>query len=128
MNGTLGVGKTRLVQAVAQALGVPDGAVTSPTFVLINEYRGRLPVYHFDAYRLRDMDEFAQLGPEEYFFGDGVCFVEWAERVAAMLPVDRLEIDIESVGENQRVFRITGYGDKMQEIVTDLAARVPQAE
>ena len=66
--GTLGAGKTRLVQAVATALGVPAGGVTSPTFVLVNEYRqGRVPVFHFDTYRLKDDDEFLALGPEEYF-------------------------------------------------------------
>ena len=80
--GTLGAGKTRLVQAVAAALGVPRGSVTSPTFVLVNEYRqGRLPVYHFDTYRLKDDDEFLDLGPDEYFESDGLTFVEWADRV-----------------------------------------------
>src|SRR5579871_5394859 len=65
--GPLGAGKTRLVQAIAAAAGVKDQEVVSPTFVLIHEYRGRVPIYHFDAYRLRDEDEFLQLGPQEYF-------------------------------------------------------------
>src|SRR5262245_16376862 len=79
--GTLGAGKTRLVQAVAAALGIPRDKATSPTFVLVNEYRGRRPVYHFDAYRLRDEDEFLALGAEEYFESEGITFVEWADRV-----------------------------------------------
>ena len=88
--GTLGAGKTRLVQAVAAALGVPAGNVTSPTFVLVNEYRGgRLPIYHFDTYRLKDDDEFLDLGPEEYFDSSGLTFVEWADRVADLLPAKR---------------------------------------
>src|SRR6187401_2712247 len=78
--GTLGAGKTRLVQAFAAAHGVPRDGATSPTFVLVNEYQGRLPIYHFDAYRLRDDDEFIELGPEEYFESNGVTFVEWADR------------------------------------------------
>ena len=93
--GPLGAGKTRLVQAVATALGVPPGRVTSPTFVLVNEYTsGRLPVYHFDTYRLKDDDDFLNLGPEEYFDSAGITFVEWADRVAKLLPSDRLEITI----------------------------------
>src|SRR5262244_3895305 len=94
--GTLGAGKTRLVQAVAAALGVPRDAVTSPTFVLVNEYRqGRVPIFHFDTYRLKDDDEFLALGPEEYFDSAGITFVEWADRVAGLLPADRVEITIE---------------------------------
>src|SRR5690348_4059909 len=80
--GTLGAGKTRLVQAAAAAVGVPGANITSPTFVLVNEYTsGRLPIYHFDTYRLNDDDEFLNLGPDEYFDSDGLTFVEWADRV-----------------------------------------------
>ncbi len=79
--GTLGAGKTRLVQAIAEAAGVDRRNVLSPTFVLIQEYHGRRTVYHIDAYRLRDADEFLALGPEEYFEGDGLVLVEWADRV-----------------------------------------------
>lgn len=93
--GPLGAGKTRLVQAIAAALGVPRDAVTSPTFVLVNEYRqGRLPIFHFDAYRLKDLDEFLELGPEEYFDANGLTFIEWADRVAEALPRERVEIQI----------------------------------
>ena len=88
------------MQAVAAALGVPPGNVTSPTFVLVNEYRGgRLPIYHFDTYRLKDDDEFLDLGPDEYFDSNGLTFVEWADRVAELLPDERLEITIEVTGE-----------------------------
>src|SRR3954454_5259523 len=103
--GPLGAGKTRLVQAVASALGVAPGAVTSPTFVLVNEYLGgRMPVYHFDTYRLKNDDEFLNLGPDEYFDSAGITFVEWADRVAALLPKDRLEIAIDPVSETERRF------------------------
>src|SRR5438445_4240567 len=84
--GQLGAGKTHLVRAIAEGLGVADGrAVTSPTFVLIQEYEGRLPVYHFDVYRLAGAAPFADLGAHEYLEGDGVCLVEWADRVEGQL-------------------------------------------
>ena len=113
--GTLGAGKTRLVQAVAAAVGVPRADVTSPTFVLMNEYTGgRLPIYHFDTYRLKDDDEFLNLGPDEYFDSNGLTFVEWADRVAELLPTDRLEISITVIGETRREFRITATSPKLK--------------
>ena len=119
--GTLGAGKTRLVQSVAVALGVPREEVTSPTFVLVNEYiGGRLPVYHFDAYRLRDEDEFLELGPEEYFDGAGLTFVEWADRVENCLPRDYLRIVIEVTGETQRKFTISASSSKLASLVKSL--------
>lgn len=115
--GTLGAGKTRLVQAVATALGVPVCDVTSPTFMLVNEYRGgRRPVYHFDTYRLKDDDEFLELGPEEYFDSDGISLVEWADRVAGLLPRERLEITIEVTGEAHRQITLHGTTPRMEEV------------
>src|SRR5437588_12756061 len=79
--GPLGAGKTHLVRAIAEGLDIADSrAVSSPTFVLIQEYHARLPIYHFDAYRLRTAAEFFDLGAHEYFEGKGVCLVEWADR------------------------------------------------
>jgi tRNA threonylcarbamoyladenosine biosynthesis protein TsaE len=119
--GTLGAGKTRLVQAIAAALGNPRDGITSPTFVLVNEYRaGRMPVYHFDTYRLRDEDEFLELGPEEYFAGAGVTFVEWADRFAEILPDDYLKIEIAPVGETEREFTITAVGTKHEPLLEEL--------
>jgi tRNA threonylcarbamoyladenosine biosynthesis protein TsaE len=121
--GTLGAGKTRLVQAAAAALGVPPGRVTSPTFVLVNEYTGgRLPVYHFDIYRIKDEDEFLALGPDEYFESAGITFVEWADRVAELLPADRLEITLEVAGETRRSITIRGMSPAMEELATRIAA------
>ncbi|HEX3599085.1 MAG TPA: tRNA (adenosine(37)-N6)-threonylcarbamoyltransferase complex ATPase subunit type 1 TsaE [Lacipirellulaceae bacterium] len=113
--GTLGAGKTRLVRAVAAAVGVSRAAVTSPTFVLINEYTsGRLPIYHFDTYRLKDDDEFLNLGPNEYFDSNSLSFVEWADRVENLLPTDRLEITIDITGETSRQISIRGTTPKTE--------------
>ena len=93
--GTLGAGKTRLVQAIAEGLGVNRRDVVIPTFVLIQEYSGRRMIYHIDAYRLRDDDEFQQLGPDEYFESDGLVLIEWADRVEGSLPREHVEIRVE---------------------------------
>jgi tRNA threonylcarbamoyladenosine biosynthesis protein TsaE len=123
--GTLGAGKTRLVQAVAAAVGVPRGNVTSPTFVLVNEYLGgRLPIYHFDTYRLKDDDEFLNLGPDEYFDSNGLTFVEWADRVADLLPAEHLEIKIEVTGETARNIQIRGTTPRIEALVNQLEAVV----
>jgi tRNA threonylcarbamoyladenosine biosynthesis protein TsaE len=122
--GTLGAGKTRLVQAVAEALGVDRGRVVSPTFVLVNEYQGRRAIYHFDAYRLRDEDEFSALGPDDYFESDGLSFVEWADRVSDCLPRERIEIHVEVAGETQRRFDITAVGEKYNSTVATLAEKL----
>jgi tRNA threonylcarbamoyladenosine biosynthesis protein TsaE len=100
--GPLGAGKTRLTRALAEALDVDPSSIASPTFVLIHEYEGRLPVYHFDAYRLPSADEFENLGAADYFTGDGVCLVEWANLVADRLPLDAWMIEIEPTGSEQR--------------------------
>src|ERR1700688_776479 len=100
--GPLGAGKTRLVRALAEALGVNPGAVASPTFVLIHEYEGRIPVVHCDVYRLRDADEFEALGVAEYWGGSGVFLVEWADRVADRLPAEAWFIHIEPLGPETR--------------------------
>jgi tRNA threonylcarbamoyladenosine biosynthesis protein TsaE len=85
--GDLGSGKTEFVRGVCTGLGIAEGAVRSPSFTLVNEYSGgRLNVFHVDAYRLSGPEEFADIGFEEYLGGDGVCLIEWAERIEALLP------------------------------------------
>jgi tRNA threonylcarbamoyladenosine biosynthesis protein TsaE len=115
--GPLGAGKTRLVRAIAAGLGIanPD-VVNSPTFVLIQEYQARLPIYHFDAYRLASEREFADLGVHEYFAGDGVCLVEWADKAPSCLPKERLEIRITITGEETRRFEFVGIGPNYESI------------
>jgi tRNA threonylcarbamoyladenosine biosynthesis protein TsaE len=119
--GPLGAGKTFLVRAIAEGLGVGnDRAVSSPTFVLIQEYAARLPIYHFDAYRLRGEAEFCDLGAHEYFESGGVCLVEWADRVAGALPEELLRITIEVAGTTARRVMVAGSGERYAEIVRKL--------
>ena len=100
--GTLGAGKTRLARAIAESLGADPSAVASPTFVLIHEYDARIPVFHFDTYRLSSPDEFEALGVADYWRAGGVCLVEWADRVADLLPLDAWLIHLTSTSPTTR--------------------------
>jgi tRNA threonylcarbamoyladenosine biosynthesis protein TsaE len=110
LDGPLGAGKTRLVQAVAAAAGIDRRDVVSPTFVLVHEYRGARPIYHIDAYRLRDDDEFLELGADEYFGPPNLVLVEWAGRVERCLPSERIDVAIRVVSDQKREFTITPRG------------------
>ena len=119
--GPLGAGKTHLVRAIAEGLGIADSRlVSSPTFVLIQEYHARLPIYHFDAYRLRTDAEFLDLGAYEYFDGSGICLVEWADRVPACLPADHLGIVLEPTGETTRRVALQAHGDRYVRMAREL--------
>ncbi len=121
LNGPLGAGKTHLTRAIAEGLQVRNpAAVNSPTFVLIQEYPARLPIYHFDAYRLSGSREFAELGVDEYFNGDGVCIVEWADKVPEAMPAERLDIRIEVLGDTERRFTMTATGERYAAMLKSL--------
>ena len=107
--GDLGSGKTCLTQGICAGLEVTD-YVTSPSFTLINEYEGRLPVYHFDLFRIAGPGETIDLGCDEYFYGDGVCIIEWAEKIMSLLPDDRIEVTIRRIGETRREFQVAQKG------------------
>ena len=105
--GTLGAGKTRLVRAIVEALGVDPRAIASPTFVLIHEYQGRLPISHFDAYRLGGPDDFDALGASDHWAeGDRLCLVEWADLVLDRLPRSTWWVRIEPEGPTGRRVRV----------------------
>jgi tRNA threonylcarbamoyladenosine biosynthesis protein TsaE len=124
LSGTLGAGKTRLVRALAAASGVAPEDVVSPTFILCQEYHGRRRLYHLDAYRIRDDEEFLDLGVEEYFEAPAITLVEWAERVRDCLPAERLEIEIRVAGETAREFTLTAHGDELAEVPAKLRKRL----
>lgn len=101
--GDLGTGKTHLVKGIARGLGIPPTAVRSPTFTLLRTYEeGRCPLYHFDAYRVQDPDEFVELGYEEYVYGDGITCIEWADRVQTLMPTEALHLRLTHVAPSQR--------------------------
>lgn len=118
--GTLAAGKTTMTKGIARGLGI-DENVTSPTFTLISEYRGRLPLYHMDVYRLDSTDDFVNLGVEELLYGDGVCVVEWSEKVMSVLPPSSMILLIEGDGEYGRTITVTNwpYGDFPDEYARD---------
>jgi tRNA threonylcarbamoyladenosine biosynthesis protein TsaE len=119
--GELGAGKTQLTRAIAEGLGIADSrAVTSPTFVLVQEYQARLPIYHFDAYRLKTEAEFADLGAHEYFESNGVCLVEWADRVPGCLPAEHLRITLSVTGETCRRATVEGKGGEYEKMIAEL--------
>lgn len=118
--GDLGAGKTRFAQGLAAGLGVDERVVNSPTFVLIQEYPGRLPMYHFDTYRLRDVSAFLELGAEEYLAGEGVCLIEWADRVEPVLPADRLTVRFSIAGPESRRLDFAAGGATSLELLERL--------
>lgn len=105
VDGDLGTGKTVLAQGIAKGLGVTE-PVVSPTFTIIQEYRdGRLPFYHFDVYRIEDPDEMYEVGFEDYFYGDGICMIEWAELIRELLPEEHVHITIEKKADRGSDYR-----------------------
>lgn len=95
LNGELGVGKTVFTQGVAAGLGITEH-VNSPTFTIVQVYeKGRLPFYHFDVYRIGDIEEMDEIGYEDYFYGDGLCIIEWAKRIRELIPTQARDITIE---------------------------------
>jgi len=109
--GELGAGKTVFARGIVESLGSPD-VVTSPTFTLINEYRGTIPLYHMDLYRIESMDDLINIGVEDYLYGDGICIVEWAERLGELTPDRVIRVSILHGGGNMRTVSINGDGDR----------------
>jgi len=117
--GGLGTGKTCLTQGIAWGLGIKEYAV-SPSFVLVRELYGRLPLYHIDLYRLDRIEEILELGLDEYLYGSGVCVVEWAEKGLAMLPAEHLLIQISYLSDTERSFQLKPSGQRYREILEQL--------
>jgi tRNA threonylcarbamoyladenosine biosynthesis protein TsaE len=117
--GGLGAGKTCLTQGIAWGLGVKEYAA-SPSFVVIRELYGRLPLYHIDFYRLDNLEEIAELGLDDYLYGDGVCVVEWAEKGMNLLPPEHLLIEMGYLSDTERSLKLKPSGQRYQKIVTQL--------
>ncbi|MDY0235034.1 MAG: tRNA (adenosine(37)-N6)-threonylcarbamoyltransferase complex ATPase subunit type 1 TsaE [Gudongella sp.] len=121
LNGDLGAGKTTLSKSIGVGLGILE-YITSPTFTLINEYEGRLPLYHFDAYRLNSYEELEDLGYEDYFYGNGVCLIEWAEKISEYLPEKRLEIWMNRTkSDDERLIELKAFGERYKTLLEELS-------
>lgn len=111
--GELGSGKTVLAKGIAEGLGVKKpNSVNSPSFVIIKEYIGKRPMYHFDIYRLNNISELFTVDYNRYFYGDGVCVIEWADKIIQLLPKDFLRIDLSIAGENKRKITVVPHGER----------------
>ena len=108
--GDLGAGKTTFVKGLAKGLKYNIKKVTSPTFVLMNIYEGRLPVYHFDLYRIEENAELVMIGYDEFLYGDGVAVIEWAERLNTLMPKERLDIELTHKKPEGRMIKMTAKG------------------
>lgn len=119
--GELGAGKTTLVKGIVQGLGVKDRrTVKSPTFSLIHKYEGRIPIFHFDAYRLEGVQDMLDIGSDEIIFGNGVSIIEWADRAPGCLPEKYLMVTLTSISKNERKIELCSNGRCYDEIIDKL--------
>ena len=119
LTGKLGAGKTVLTQGIALGLGITD-CVLSPTFVLIRELKGRLPLYHVDLYRLDRIEEISELGLDDYLYGSGITVIEWGEKAGKFIPDDYLTIRLDSVSEHERRLTFKAEGVRYQRLIERL--------
>lgn len=117
--GNLGAGKTCFTQGLAWGLGIEEYAM-SPSFVIVREAHGRLPLYHIDLYRLDRIEEAVDLGLDDYFYGGGVCVIEWADKALSILPAEHLLIEISYLSALERRFQMTASGRRYEELVAQL--------
>lgn len=130
LDGPLGAGKTTLTQSIAHGLEVPPHIyVTSPTFGILHEYPGRIPLYHIDLYRLNGEEDLLDLGLEDYLYGEGVCVVEWPDRLGSLLPEDHLAVRIEHISPASRRFSLcehgAGWQNRLQELENSISQQTP---
>jgi tRNA threonylcarbamoyladenosine biosynthesis protein TsaE len=119
--GELGVGKTCLAQGIIRGLGVVQNYITSPTYTLVNEYKGRYPVYHFDFYRLDFIQQADDLGYEDYLDSQGVIIIEWADKIRELLPQAYLETNLRRLTENSREIVLIPEGDSYQKLINQFS-------
>jgi len=117
--GELGAGKTCFIQGISRGLKVKD-YVTSPSFTIINEYQGKIPIYHFDLFRLDNAEEIIELGYHEYFYGEGLTVIEWAGKIEQLLPKEHLKIKIKFKDRYQRKISFISQGDRFKKFLEEL--------
>jgi tRNA threonylcarbamoyladenosine biosynthesis protein TsaE len=116
--GDLGAGKTCFMKGVANGLnGVPEKEVTSPTFTILQAYEGVVPLYHFDAYRLEGVEDLDDIGFDDYVYGQGVSFIEWADNISKAIPEERMLIEIKLTGDENRLFKCSAQGEKHEAVL-----------
>ena len=118
--GELGAGKTCFIQGISQGLEVKD-YVTSPSFTIINEYQGKIPIFHFDLFRLNNAEEILELSYKEYFYGEGLTVIEWAEKIERFLPKEHLKIAIKFKDRYQRTISFIPQGDRFNNFLGELS-------
>ncbi|AIS51732.1 tRNA threonylcarbamoyladenosine biosynthesis protein TsaE [Thermoanaerobacter kivui] len=119
--GELGSGKTVFTKGIAKGLGIEE-PITSPTFMLVNEHAGEIPLYHFDFYRIEDYTALYDIGYKEYFFGKGVCVIEWPERIIPLIPQERLEVRIQrGEEEEERIITFESFGKRYDNIFKEMS-------
>jgi len=119
LSGDLGAGKTTLTRGIAAGMGVAAD-IHSPTFTLIHEHPGAIPLYHIDLYRLSNEEEAERIGIDEYIYGDGVTIIEWAQKVKPLLPPDRLDIELKMTGDTDRELVIEARSPRMQALIEEI--------
>ena len=115
--GNLGVGKTVIANGLCAGLGVNEDYITSPTYTIINQYDGKIPVYHIDLYRLNDSKELYNLGWDEYIYGNGACIIEWADKAGERLPEEYLMVNIEVIGQEKRKITLQEKGTSYKSLL-----------
>jgi tRNA threonylcarbamoyladenosine biosynthesis protein TsaE len=119
--GDLGSGKTTLIKGIAEGLKIDQNKVSSPTFVLMNVYEGRLTLFHFDFYRLENIREIDSIGYDEFLYGNGISVIEWADRLGASLPGEYLKVEMEHRALEERSIRLTAVGPRYQGLMGKIA-------
>ena len=119
LTGELGAGKTCLTQGIAWGLGI-EGYATSPTFVVVNQYEGRLTMYHIDLYRIDTLGEAADLGLDDYLYGDGLCVVEWADKALEALPAEHLLVEMAFISDTGRSIELKPISDRYETLISQV--------
>lgn len=106
LEGDLGAGKTHFIKGIAEGLGIDASKVSSPTFNIVNEYTGEIPLYHFDCYRIEREEEMQEIGFDDYLFGDGISVIEWPSKISGLIPENAIKINMEHAGKSKRIIFI----------------------